>query len=70
MTLKEIGHFMLECENYRTVELSESNREIILTALELYRTTVTEKLCDDPTEYHDIELLEIDEIIETIGSVE
>jgi hypothetical protein len=57
------------------VILSESNREIIKDALEMYRNEVTKKLYSDvksnyTTEYHDIMILEIDEILEVLGTEE
>ena len=69
MNLKEIGNFMRECENFRTVEFSESNREIILKSLEMYRTVVTASLYKTGADHDDIELLEIDEIMENVGSI-
>jgi len=54
-------------ENYKTVKLSESNRQILRDALEYYRNAVTVSLYTEGNEYEDIELLEIDEILNTIG---
>jgi len=67
---KELGQYMRELEDYRTIELSESNRIVILTALEIYRTFVTARLYKTGKDHDDIELLEIDEIIENITSIE
>jgi hypothetical protein len=55
-------------ENYVDIKLSESNRSIIRDALEAYRNEVTAKVYGDTesvfdTEYHDIMLDEIDEIM-------
>ena len=55
-------------ENYIDIKLSESNRSIIRDALEAYRNEVTAKVYGDTesvfdTEYHDIMLDEIDEIM-------
>ena len=54
------------------VIFSESNRDIIKDALEMYRNEVTRRLYSEVksnfvTEYHDIMLLEIDEILEVLG---
>jgi len=43
---------------------------VILTALEMYRTFVTARLYKTGKDHDDIELLEIDEIIENIRSIE
>ena len=59
-----------EIEKYRLIRTNESNRSIIRTALEQYRNIVTMHLYtakDYSAEYHDIELLEIDEILENLG---
>ena len=69
MRLEDIGDFMRQCENFRTIELSESNRAIILSAFEMYRIVVTTRLYKSGEDHDDIELLEIDEIIEIIGSI-
>jgi len=60
-----------ELENFKDINLSESNREIIKDALEMYRNEVTKRLYSDVksifvAEYHDIMLLEIDEILENL----
>ena len=54
------------------VIFSESNRDIIKDALEMYRNEVTRRLYSEVksnfvTEYHDIMLLDIDEILEVLG---
>jgi hypothetical protein len=64
--------FSHELENYKDIKLSESYRDIIRDALELYRNEVTKRLHSEVesifvTEYHDIMLLEIDEILEVLG---
>lgn len=66
MTLAE------QLENVKNVKLSESNRDIIRDALEMYRNEVTKRLYAEVesnyvNEYHDIMLLEIDEILEVLG---
>ena len=58
-------------ENYELIRLSESNRYLVRNALELYRNQITAKLYGDIEDdidpvYHDIELLEIDEILELL----
>ena len=60
---------MIDFENYQDIKLSESNRDVIREALEHYRNVVTARLYGDVKtpyiqEKHDIELLEIDEILE------
>jgi hypothetical protein len=60
-----------ELENFKDIKLSESNREILKDALEMYRNEVTKRLYSEVksifvTEYHDIMLLEIDEILENL----
>lgn len=69
MIVNTIKDFMDEMERYRDIKLSESYRSIISTALEEYRNTVTQRLYSDietnyDNEYHDIELIEIDEILQ------
>jgi ribosomal protein L20A (L18A) len=60
-----------QLQNYKDIKLSESNREIVRDALEMYRNKVTERLYSDIgtnyTNYHDIMILEIDEILEVLG---
>ena len=64
-------HFSEQLQNYKDIKLSESNREIIRDALEMYRNEVTERLYSDVrtnyANYHDIMILEIDEILEVLG---
>jgi len=60
---------MIDFENYQDIKLSESNRSVVRDALEHYRVLVTARLYGDVDsifirEKHDIELLEIDEILE------
>lgn len=66
---------MIDLENYQDIKLSESNRDVIRSALEHYRNVVTIKLYGDVEspyiqEKHDIELLEIDEILELMEEKE
>jgi hypothetical protein len=59
-------HLSEQLQNYKDIKLSESNREIIRDALEMYRNVVTKRLYSDVrtnyANYHDIMILEIDEI--------
>jgi hypothetical protein len=60
-----------QLQNYKDIKLSESNREIIRDALEMYRNVVTKRLYSEVrtnyANYHDIMILEIDEILEILG---
>ena len=64
-------HLSEQLQNYKDIKLSESNREIIRDALEMYRNVVTKRLYSDVktnyANYHDIMILEIDEILEVLG---
>ena len=64
-------HLSEQLQNYKDIKLSESNREIIKDALEMYRNVVTKRLYSDVrtnyANYHDIMILEIDEILEVLG---
>jgi|APGre2960657404_1045060.scaffolds.fasta_scaffold252889_1 hypothetical protein len=67
-----IAQYSFELQDYKNITLSVSNRNIIRDALEMYRNEMTKKLYSDvesnfTTEYYDIELLEIDEVIEILG---
>jgi hypothetical protein len=63
-------HLSEQLENYKDIKLSESNREIIRDALEMYRNEVTKRLYSEVgtnyADYHDIMILEIDEILEVL----
>ena len=64
-------HLSEQLQNYKDIKLSESNREIIRDVLEMYRNVVTKRLYSDVrtnyANYHDIMILEIDEILEVLG---
>jgi hypothetical protein len=62
---------MIDVENCRMVKMSESNRYIVRELLEKYRNEATMQMFDNTSEYNqeywDIMVLEIDEILESIG---
>jgi hypothetical protein len=67
--------FNNDMQNYKNIKLSESEREVIRDALEMYRNEVTKRLYSEvksnfTTEYHDIMILEIDEILEIVSEEE
>ena len=75
----EMKNYLIEfnndMQNYKNIKLSESEREVIRDALEMYRNEVTKRLYSEvksnfTTEYHDIMILEIDEILEIVSEEE
>jgi len=63
---------MIDRLDTKSIFLSDSNRIIIREALEAHRNELTAKLYGDvpsncSTEYFDIEIQEVDEILEQLG---
>jgi|LauGreDrversion4_2_1035121.scaffolds.fasta_scaffold36107_4 hypothetical protein len=65
---------MLNLSGNKIISLNESHTEAVKEALELYRNQLTLKLYGNTksnfnTEYYDIEILVVDEILEKLGEV-
>ena len=64
---------MIDLSDNKTFVFAVNHRILLRDALEAYRVQVTKQLFNDATsmtEYHDIELDEIDEILEKLGEQE
>jgi hypothetical protein len=64
---------MIDLADKKTFVFAVNHRIMLRDALEAYRLQVTKRMFNDVpsmTEYHDIELDEIDEILEQLGEQE